>query len=750
MPRFSVIVPAYKVQAYLHECLESVLTQSYTDLELVAVDDASPDACGAIVEEFAARDPRVRPVRLARGQGPGAARNAGLAEAGGDYVLFLDGGDTLTPGALQAVADRLKETGEPDVLVHDHAEVPWTGEPPHTPARPQLYDRGPAPFRPEDRPGLLRLPTAPWTKTCRREFLEREGLAFPPGSHEDTPWTFQVLLTAESVATLDRVCVHHRLRREGSGPSRRHFDVFEQYERVFAFLAERPELARWRPVLFRRTADHLTALFARGDLLPRAGRAEFLRLARDLLRRHRAPGTPVPPLRERLRHALVRLGLHRTYRALRTTAVLGRRTGKGAVKLAGALRAAALRLHYRIQLRLPLHQDRAVFRAYGGAGHGCNPGALEEAFRTHAPQLRTAWIAHPEHHHTVPVAARRITPGSAAYWTALARSKYVVDNEPRPLVKRPGQIVVQTFSGTPLKHMGLDLLERPAAGAGTDVGELLGAAGTWDYVVSANRHSTLVRERVLPGSYKTLEYGQPRNDVFQQATSAEVTRLRDALGIPEHAVAILYAPTHRDYRRTQHCPLDLDEVARRLGPQFVILARAHRRHGGPLAPEALSPRIVDVTGHPSVEQLCLASDALVTDYASVMFDYAGLDRPIVLHLDDEEAFEAARGTYVDLRAFPPGAIARSEDELVDIFTTGHWRGSRSTQLRSAFRARFCPYDDGRAAERVVRHVVFGERGLPPVVPPAERHPVPSAAARAHAPLPTVPRPARPLTLTDRL
>ena len=143
-----------------------------------------------------------------------------------------------------------------------------------------------------------------------------------------------------------------------------------------------------------------------------------------------------------------------------------------------------------------------------------------------------------------------------------------------------------------------------------------------------------------------------------------------------------------------------------------------------------------MTGHPGVESLCLASDVLLTDYSSLMFDYAGLDRPIVIHSadDDRAAYEAARGTYFDVRAFPPGAVARSEDELIDIFATGHWRGSRSTQLRTAFRERFCPYDDGRAAERVVRRVVLGETDLPPVTPLAERHPVPSAAATlAHSP-----------------
>ena len=80
-----------------------------------------------------------------------------------------------------------------------------------------------------------------------------------------------------------------------------------------------------------------------------------------------------------------------------------------------------------------------------------------------------------------------------------------------------------------------------------------------------------------------------------------------------------------------------------------------------------------------------------------------------------------------------------------------WRGSRSTQLRTAFRERFCPYDDGRAAERVVRHVVLGETDLPPVVPLADRHPVPSAAAsRTRSPLATVPQPATSQPVTDRL
>ncbi|MBO7941552.1 CDP-glycerol glycerophosphotransferase family protein, partial [Streptomyces sp. S9] len=146
-----------------------------------------------------------------------------------------------------------------------------------------------------------------------------------------------------------------------------------------------------------------------------------------------------------------------------------RRALKLGAKLRRALRAALLQAHYRVQLRLPLRADRAVFSAYWGRGHGCNPGALEAAFRVFAPQVRTAWVADPEHHDSVPPGPRRLAPGTAAYWTALARSKYLVNNVnfDRRLVKRRGQILVQTQHGTPLKRMGLDLQEYPAAARGT-------------------------------------------------------------------------------------------------------------------------------------------------------------------------------------------------------------------------------------------------------------------------------------------
>ncbi|MGW6137912.1 bifunctional glycosyltransferase/CDP-glycerol:glycerophosphate glycerophosphotransferase [Streptomyces sp. NPDC055140] len=732
MPRFSVIVPVYMVQAYLHECLESVLEQPFTDLELIVIDDCSPDGSGTIIDEFAARDPRVRAIHLTENTGLGRARNAGLERATGEYVIFLDSDDSLTPDALHAISDRLKDTDTPDVLVYDYVRSYCTGRTAPDVVTAQLAEEGPASFTLDDRPGLLRVLHVVWNKAYRREFLERAGFTFAPGYYEDVSWTYPVLVTANSIAVLDRVCVRYRQRRQGAitcSPGRRHFEIFDQYDRVFAYLDAHPELARWRPFVFRRMLDHFSTVFTARDRLLRGSRAAFLRQARTYSRRYRCPGA-TPRARTRIRHALVRLGAHRSYLALYCARAFQRHVHRAAVAAYGAVRAAALQIHYRIQRLLPLRENDAVFSAYWGRGYGCNPAAIEAKVREVAPRIRTAWIAGPAHDHTIPAATRRLTPGSAAYWTALARSKYLVNNVnfDRRLVKARGQVFLQTQHGTPLKHMGLDLLDRPAAVGDTDVGRMVANCDKWDYVLSANRHSTLVWERVYPAAYTTLEYGYPRNDIYQHATGKDVARLRETLGIPRDSVAILYAPTHRDYRRTQRHAIDLERMLRSLGPSFTLLTRAHHLSGIPLVGKD-SSRLVDVSGHPCVESLCLASDALVTDYSSIMFDYANLDRPIVVYADDREAYEAARGTYFDLWAFPPGAVANGEDELIDIFATGEWRSPRSAQRRAAFRSRFCPYDDGGAAERVVRHVLLGETaGLPSVVPLDERQPAEAPAA----------------------
>jgi CDP-glycerol glycerophosphotransferase len=106
----------------------------------------------------------------------------------------------------------------------------------------------------------------------------------------------------------------------------------------------------------------------------------------------------------------------------------------------------------------------------------------------------------------------------------------------------------------------------------------------------------------------------------------------------------------------------------------------------------------------------MAADVLITDYSSIMFDYANLDRPIVIYAPDWKTYVRERGTYFDLLAEPPGVVETTEDGLIDAVRSGRYRSADAAALRAAFRERFCAWDDGHAAERVVQRVFGGGPG----------------------------------------
>ncbi|PVC93017.1 CDP-glycerol glycerophosphotransferase family protein [Streptomyces sp. CS014] len=373
------------------------------------------------------------------------------------------------------------------------------------------------------------------------------------------------------------------------------------------------------------------------------------------------------------------------------------------------VRRQVMRAAYRTDLRRPLDPNLAVYGAYWNRGVACNPAAIHAKARELAPHIRGVWAVSSRHRDRMPPGVPYVIEGSRPYWRAMATATYLVNNSSFPggFTRRPGQRYLQTHHGTPLKTMGLDQRAYPELARKADFAKILAHVGQWDFSLSANPHSTEVWDRVYPGSYQRLDLGYPRNDVYFTATAEDIAKIRAELGIDADQTALLYAPTHRDYREGFVPDLDPERLARELGTDYVVLVRAHYFYGRSAGlGSAPTGRVLDVTGHPRVEELCLAADALITDYSSLTFDYACLDRPIVVHAPDWDTYRTTRGTYFDLLSGrpgdTPGPVTATSDELVEVFRAGEWRSPASAALRTAFRERFCPYDDGHAAERVVR------------------------------------------------
>ncbi|PVD11019.1 bifunctional glycosyltransferase/CDP-glycerol:glycerophosphate glycerophosphotransferase [Streptomyces sp. CS207] len=734
MPRFSVIVPCFKVQGFLRECLDSVLDQSFRDIEVVAVDDCSPDGCGAILDEYAALDERVRVLHLEENVGLGRARNAGLPLATGDYLFFLDSDDTLTPGALRAMADRLAEAEDPDVLVFDYARTYWWGGTRRN-VLAQVLAETDRTFTAAERPEILDLLMVVWNKVYRRDFVEREGFTFPPGYYEDTPWTFPVMFAAGRIATLDRICLNYRQRRQGnilSTTSRKHFDVHAQYERVFAFLDARPELARWRPFLHAKMGEHCLDILSKPDRLPPSDKAEFFRRTAEMFRRYRPEGAEIPAELRVLEHG------YAAYRLRRGSGRAGRELGRRARQARGAAAGRLGRVRTAVNVRRPLDPDLVVYSAFSHRGVLGDPGAIHRKAREIAPHLRGVWVVRGEEEAAaLPPDTEHVLLGSAQYRRAVERAAFLVNNVnwPWAVPKRPGSVHIHTHQGTPLKYMGADLLGRPGARHGLDVPQMLRRADRWDHSLVAGRYAERVWERAYPCHFSSARTGSPRNDVLVNAGPQDGHRVRERLGVPDGHTVVLYAPTRREYRRGGYVErIDPARLAADLGEGHTLVVRLHPSlAAGPARGLGLAELhrrgvLIDATDEPHVEDLMLASDLLITDYSALMFDYVLLDRPVLIHADDWAAYTASRGTYFDVTAEAPGHVSRSYRELAWLLASGAWRDEEAARLRSAFRDRFCEYEDGRAAERVVRTLLLGEPMPEPVGVPAAR-PVPAVSGR---------------------
>src|SRR3954468_8031129 len=212
----SVVVPAYDVAAYLPDCLDSVLAQASSlgrvGLEVVVVDDGSPDESGSIAEAYAARNARVRVVHTAN-QGLGAARNEGLRHVRGDLLMFADSDDVVPAGSYAALLRQLTRTGADFVTGSvarlegsDLVEPPWMRR-----LHKQRVD-----LVIDDLPEILGDVFA-WNKLFRADFWRATGLSWPEGvRYEDQPTTTLAYLRARRFGIVPEVVYHWRIRSDGT------------------------------------------------------------------------------------------------------------------------------------------------------------------------------------------------------------------------------------------------------------------------------------------------------------------------------------------------------------------------------------------------------------------------------------------------------------------------------------------------------------------------------------------------------
>lgn len=244
-PAISVVVPVYNVEAYLRECVDSVLNQTMGDFEVILVDDGATDSSGSICDEYGRQDPRIQVIHQTNG-GLSAARNTGLDAAKGDYVYFLDSDDYIVPHALEKLCHIAKKEGA-DVVFFD-ASVFFTDCEPDP--KVYRYERSREYAAKNGRQMLLDLLDTDEYRTAvplmlfRRDYMLAHGLRFRDGLlHEDELFTFYVYHADGIIAHCHEELYARRVRPASimTGTSaRRHYDsMYEIYMELSALYRDK-------------------------------------------------------------------------------------------------------------------------------------------------------------------------------------------------------------------------------------------------------------------------------------------------------------------------------------------------------------------------------------------------------------------------------------------------------------------------------------------------------------------------------
>jgi CDP-glycerol glycerophosphotransferase len=383
---------------------------------------------------------------------------------------------------------------------------------------------------------------------------------------------------------------------------------------------------------------------------------------------------------------------------------------------AGPVQRKLLRdVYYPIRQRRPLH-DRVVFISFQGKQCSDNPLGISDELRRRGDDREHIWVVS-DWSVPVPDGAKSVLAHSQDYWDVLARSKYVISNDDMParFGKRPGQVYVQTWHGTLLKKIGFDVPD-PQFASGARYNEHLARdAAKWDLLLSPNPFSTPIMRRAFHYDGEICESGYPRNDVLRHPAAGKIAvRVREQLGLPPGKRVVLYAPTWRDNqydssgRYRFDFRLDLAGARRQLGDDYVILVRGHHLMADDMPADVRPGFALNVSGYPDIAELFLASDALITDYSSVMCDFAVTGKPILFYTYDLEDYrDRLRGFNFDFEAEVPGPLLASSAEVIAAVGDLDAVAAASRSRYEAFVAKFCPLDDGRAGARACDRIFGG-------------------------------------------
>ena len=357
-----------------------------------------------------------------------------------------------------------------------------------------------------------------------------------------------------------------------------------------------------------------------------------------------------------------------------------------------------------------LNDNKFLFESYYGKQYSCNPKWFYLYILEHHNDTEIVWVINDK--------SKRIqVPNSSnidftkrksiSYLYHLATSKYwIVNSNLHPMaIPKKGTCYLQTWHGTALKKIGLDVLDTYNQ-VNTDKLNWKKDAKNWTYILAPTIEVGKKFKSAfdLPDN-KILNYNYPRNSILLSDKKGLYEKIFNQIGLKTHKKVILYAPTFRGTNPVFDLQINIDDFRQQLGEEYILLIRKHSNITEIKQKNIFNEEfVIDVSDYDDIQELYLISDLLITDYSSVFFDYALLERPMIFFpYDYEEYKNNLRGLYYNYEEVVPGPIVYDSDDLIsEIKKIKDFKDSNELKK---FNIRFNNLSDKRPNEQIYKTLV---------------------------------------------
>lgn len=375
---------------------------------------------------------------------------------------------------------------------------------------------------------------------------------------------------------------------------------------------------------------------------------------------------------------------------------------------------------------MPVKKGTVIFESFNGKDVSDNPFAIYKQLIKDDPSAkqRCYFSVKPSEYARLSKQypnirfVKRFTPGWVQY---IARADYWVMNSrmPKWWHKNQQTTFIQTWHGTPLKKLGIDIdnVEIPGSQTAEYHQAFIDESARWDYLIAPNQYSHDIFKSAFGYSGRFLDIGYPRNDILYTENNADdIQTIKQTLFGYQPKQVIMYAPTWRDddfsekgkYQFT--LPFDLAQFFKNVDSQTILVIRPHYLVKDKIDITDFEKR-VKILADVDINQLYLVTDLLITDYSSVMFDFANLKRPMLFYPYDLAHYrDELRGFYFqyDQENLPGPMVSNQTDFYQKL---GEYRQTGTFAEYSAgltqFNRKFCAWENGQASEKVSQLILQG-------------------------------------------